>query len=52
MYPQAAALPGDLLHVKYSDEGLRKLITKLFRLKDAARIEPQGARNYLRSLSS
>jgi|SRR5882672_321234 len=30
MYPQAAALPGDLLHVKYSDEGLRKLITKTF----------------------
>ena len=30
MYPQAAALPGDLLHVKYSDAGLKKLITQTF----------------------
>ena len=30
MYPQAAVLPGDLLHVKYTDEGLRTLITETF----------------------
>lgn len=29
-YPQAAALPVDLLHVKYTDEGLKKLIKQTF----------------------
>ncbi len=30
IYPQAAALPLDLLHVKYTDEGLKNLIKQTF----------------------
>lgn len=30
VHPQALSLPGDLLHVKYSDDGLKKLITETY----------------------
>lgn len=30
IYPRAAALPVDLLHVKYTDEGLKKLVKQIF----------------------
>src|SRR4026207_2163740 len=29
-YPQAALLPVDLLHVKYTDEGLKKIVQQTF----------------------
>ena len=40
IYPSAALLPVDLLHVKYTNEGLKKIVQKTFPGQDAARIGP------------
>jgi len=37
IYPKAAALPIDLLHVKYTDEGLKQLVEQTFPFKQTLR---------------